>query len=429
MLIAWDVVEESLGEAEFLWNRREGALCSHDHDLTTLWDRIEDRLSGAIDGIRVGGDEAIRRYLSEALDAGRVASTAYAIGADATPFARERLVAVWRDSDGDKLAALRRGAELVDDPRLLPALRLALADARPAATAALLEAGRFRRLDPGAGVVDWLSHESAELQRAAVAASRYAPHAIARDCVRRAQLAEDPGVRTAAIETGVFVGMREAWSACRSAVAAQADECRPLLTLVALLGSAADHAAVVAAGANEKLRRDAVWAIGFAGRRDGADICIDLIRQNLLPKLAGEAFCAITGLDLQAAGLCAANDDNGDGEDDIVVPSPDEALPLPDLAGITAWWDGARGRFDRQVRYLQGQAISPAALQAALDRGPLRRRPPIATELAIRSSGRYDVMTSAFIAEQRRQLAAFPSTLSSSGDPSRWSLDGWSPAP
>ena len=75
--------------------------------------------------------------------------------------------------------------------------------------------------------------------------------------------------------------MRAAWSACAERVASQATECGPLLLLSAIVGQATDHENLVKAAAKPELRRDAIWALGFAGRRDGADVCVELIAQEL----------------------------------------------------------------------------------------------------------------------------------------------------
>jgi uncharacterized protein (TIGR02270 family) len=200
--------------------------------------------------------------------------------------------------------------------------------------------------------------------------------------------------------------------------------------LAALAGQAPDHDALVLAADRPELRRDAIWALGFAGRRAGADLCVDLVCQDLEPRLAAEAFCAITGCDLQAEpGLAAPP--SGEGEDapaitneDLAPPAPDRLLPLPDAAGLTRWWQAARRGFSAEVRYLRGSPIDTTALQSELERGSMRRRPPIALELAIRTQGRYDVATAAFSWEQRRQLAAF----SALPVPVRRAAEQWSPS-
>jgi hypothetical protein len=49
-------------------------------------------------------------------------------------------------------------------------------------------------------------------------------------------------------------------------------------------------------------------------------------------------------------------------------------------------------------------------LAAALAGGPMRRRAPIAFELAVRTGGRLQIQTRAFLGEQRRRVAAFNGT-------------------
>jgi hypothetical protein len=57
-----------------------------------------------------------------------------------------------------------------------------------------------------------------------------------------------------------------------------------------------------------------------------------------------------------------------------------------------------------------------------LQRGSLRRRPPVALELAIRTGGRYDVATGAFSVQQRRELTGFATVAGA-----RLACDGWLP--
>ena len=211
--------------------------------------------------------------------------------------------------------------------------------------------------------------------------------------------------------------MRPAWKACQAAVAEQAAWCAPLLPLIAVVGLPADHDLLARAAGNPALRRPAVRALGAAGRRAAADLCVELIRQGLEPRLAAEALCTITGLDLAAEKLIAQDEappadgaaaaDPADDAGEVVLPGPDDRLPLPDAAGVARWWQGARARFEAERRYLGGRPRDPIALQAALERGPMRRRHAAALELAVRTAGRYTVATTAFGSEQRRQLAGF----------------------
>ena len=149
-------------------------------------------------------------------------------------------------------------------------------------------------------------------------------------------------------------------------------------------------------------QREAIWALGFGGRRSGADACIDLLAREQHAPLAAEAFCAITGLDLARAALVAPVPP----EPDDVMPSAEARLPQPDIAGVIRWWNRNRSRFETGTRYLAGRPSGMTVLVDALAHGPMRRRPPIAFELAMRTQGRVQIEPRAFIAEQRRRWDA-----------------------
>ena len=50
------LVEESFDEAAFLWRRWEDELTSLTRNLDEVWSWTEDRLHGALDGVRVAGN-------------------------------------------------------------------------------------------------------------------------------------------------------------------------------------------------------------------------------------------------------------------------------------------------------------------------------------------------------------------------------------
>jgi uncharacterized protein Usg len=56
----WDLVEESLDEAVFLWKRWEADLASSVRNLEEVRSWTEDRLQGALDGVRVAGHDLVR---------------------------------------------------------------------------------------------------------------------------------------------------------------------------------------------------------------------------------------------------------------------------------------------------------------------------------------------------------------------------------
>jgi hypothetical protein len=65
-----DLIEESLDEATFLWQRWEAELSSPQRNLDEIWDWTEDRLAGALDGVRVAPDGMLESLVSGAMASG-----------------------------------------------------------------------------------------------------------------------------------------------------------------------------------------------------------------------------------------------------------------------------------------------------------------------------------------------------------------------
>ena len=420
--VSWSLVEESLDEGEFLWSWREAALDAHDETPGGVEQRIEERLQGAIEGLCVPGPSEIDRLLrllAPALGRGEpaiVAVAAHALLAGATAEGFDCFAAAFWSASGARLESLRRGLELI--PAAAPYLGL-IAPSRQApdgARAAFLEACAFRGLPIEPHVGELVTSASAELQRAAARLLRHAPRTVADDHLTRAFGCADVRAREIAVESGLVLGLPEAWRIGRALALADVRGSGALLPALAMLGTAADHDSVLRMLGRPARQRDAIWALGFGGRRSGADACLDLLAQQRHVGLAVEAFCAITGLDLAAAGLIAARAGEHDDDDDAppfehddldaaLVSRAEERLPEPDVSGLIRWWNGNRARFDPAVRYLGGQPTSLQRLAGALAGGPMRRRAPIAFELAVRTRGRLQIQTRAFLGEQRQRLA------------------------
>ena len=69
----WDLVEQSLEEAEFLWKRWEADLSSLTRNLAATSTWTEERLHGALDGVRIAG-ERIVEVAAGALGSGNLAA-------------------------------------------------------------------------------------------------------------------------------------------------------------------------------------------------------------------------------------------------------------------------------------------------------------------------------------------------------------------
>lgn len=118
-----------------------------------------------------------------------------------------------------------------------------------------------------------------------------------------------------------------------------------------------------------------------------------------LARLAGEAFSMITGADLEYLDLDLDLDldlsrdadapvpvderkDEHEGPDDDVLPQ-DRHLPLPDPAGVQAWWAQHEASMAKGIRHLCGRPVTPASLLEILRTGYQRQRRAAALQWAL----------------------------------------------
>jgi uncharacterized protein (TIGR02270 family) len=151
-------------------------------------------------------------------------------------------------------------------------------------------------------------------------------------------------------------------------------------------------------------RHAALWALGFTGFAAAVEACLPLLDDpdEMTARLAGEAIGGITDLPVNDDPFVRAvveppADDGAELpplEEDLAAdldPGPAASLPLPDAVRIREWWGENRKRFDPQRRYVRGAPASPPAFAAALRESSLRRSGPLATEIVIRGSGRFQI--------------------------------------
>ena len=119
---------------------------------------------------------------------------------------------------------------------------------------------------------------------------------------------------------------------------------------------------------------------------------IQMMADPKLARVAGEAFCFITGIDLEYEDLTQeASNDAGAADDaavENVADNPDEELPWPDPKLIQDWWKQNKGPFKDGRRYLAGLRINEDNLWTVLETGKQRQRAAAALEMALLSPGR-----------------------------------------
>jgi uncharacterized protein (TIGR02270 family) len=401
----WDLVEESLEEAAFLWKRWEAELASPVRNLQEIVSWTEDRLQGALDGVRVAGDGLLRLMQATVAedDPVRLTIGAHLMAAGSAAEARTSLATWVREATGPRLWSLVRGIEVAELDASFAPVTTALSSGGPEHLAALCRLKAFRRSTPGREIAVVFASGVPALQVEALRALRHVKDDSAAKYVEAGLGSDSPEVRRAAIECGVRQRQASAWDRMRKLVYERTPEAAPYLPLLASVGSADDGQLVVAALREPALQRSGLFALGCIGTPEAVEMCLTAMRDPKLARSAGEAYCAITGANLQRDRLTAPEPEVDDAD---LVPAAHDLWPLPDQDAVRAHWEAAKSPYVPGARHLYGKPVDSSVLVEAIERGPMLRRPDLISELNIRSGGRYDVEPRAFAHVQRRMMAA-----------------------
>lgn len=409
-----DLVDESLDEAAFLWGQWERELTSLTRNLDEVWSWTEDRLHGALDGIRVAGsgivDVATKGLLSDEID--RIAVSAGVLASSGEQGADGAMAAVLGAAEGKKLRAMLRGVELLGSDQGVRAAVSVLAARGPAYTGALCRLKAFRRSAMGDELASALKSDIPEIKVDALRAAAHVPSRAVDEWIVAALRSGDAAVRSAAVDTGVRRGIEHVLEEATRLVQQRGLDAGSYLKLLAMLGKPDQHEMVYTALRIPQLQLSALWALGHIGTVRAAESCLAGMQHEKLARACGEAYCWITGADLGRDGLEkkeAPPEVPPFDEDDLnanLVP-PQEALwPLPDPEAVRQHWLARRAIFAADVRHIHGRPVTPETLAAMVETGPMLRRPDLILELRARTRGRYDVEPRAFAARQRQMMAA-----------------------
>jgi uncharacterized protein (TIGR02270 family) len=408
-----DLVDESFGEAVFLWRRWEGELSSPTRNLLEVWSWTEDRLHGALDGVRVDREAALD-LATQALssdDSDRLTVAAALLASSTDQAATDMVVAALNGADGRTLRALARGLELVGSNQALRAAATALI-ATPVGAGALCRLKAFRRVVPGDEVIVAFQSGMPEAQVEAMRAARLASSGSSEKWIAAGLDSSHADVRYAAVESGRYLGIERSRKAATHTASELNRDSAPYLKLLAMFGTIEEHEIIYAALRTPDLQTPAIWALGHIGTARAVEACLAGMRHENLARASGEAYCWITGADLVRDGLAAkeatvdAPPFEQDNLDANLVPSPEALWPLPDVEAVRRHWSGRRTAFAESVRHVHGQPVTTETLMTMVESGPMLRRPDLVFELRVKTLGKYDVEPRAFSARQRQMMAA-----------------------
>ena len=406
----WDIYEQHLEEAAFLWTQWEQVLAAPDYVLAEA-EPMEERIHAHVDGLVLGGEAVAKRFLFPALqgdDPELIRTAALPLLLGEVPGSADGVLERARSADDAALAALQRALEVLEPTLLPPWLQSLLRQEEPTLQALAMEVLGFHQCAPAAACQALSTHESPKLAAAALRAAGRSRVEFSPAALERALASPSLEVRDAAIEAGAIKGHRSTWAACRSAVQSRSLASPLPLLVLAVSGDEKDLKRIQELLSDRALLPDVLWAMGFSGRIACADICLEFMRQEPVAPLAGEAFSAITGLRIE--GPYAAERKEPEVQEPVPLAQenleadlalkPTDALPLPQPHAIATWWQEIRPKMDLQRRYLEGRLFEPQLLMGALESSSMRRRHVLALELALRSRGVHQIPTRAFVKRQ-----------------------------
>ncbi|NVJ21573.1 TIGR02270 family protein [Myxococcus sp. AM011] len=427
--VLWDVVERHLEEASFLWEQWARHLFTVDFTLAELEERLESRLLAHLQGLVVGGAPVAERLLLPLLELEedsveeeplRVSAGARVLLDGWNEPAAHAVFDSFARAGPVLRSALQRALEFSERRDVARRLGPYLVEGGPELQSAVLEVLAFREEAPQVSLEAFLLGEDPRVALSALHLLEALPQLpIGADVLRK--LFAHPALRESALAVGLLRGHREAWTQCSQAVAARVPCERSLYVLTSLLGGREDLRWLVEHLETPRLRGEVLWALGFSGRVEAADACVELLGDKLHGRVAAEAFRAITGLVLEQPFVQESPDDGPEDlplEEDLdadLALTPEASLPVPEPEAIREWWRTQRSRFDVKTRYLEGRPWSGEVLMAALETVPMRRRHVLARQLALESRGAFRLNTLASTRRQRRQLTHLQELLASAG--------------
>lgn len=410
-MILIDILEEHIEEADFLWQQRMNAISDRVYNLDDLAE-IEERLLAHLDGLVLGEKEAWK-LLEPKLTGGDVGEvfTAAFVAFDSNDLSRIDLVKkTFAEAEGGVLSGICYALMHTMSVEVENFLHNSLNTYDGRNLAAIIDSLSFRRVSIDADKLQtFLNNKDPKIVSAAL-------RAVGR--LRASQLLEETerlleneiiAVRIYAVKTGLLLGSKKALDACRRMVVSCIEGTDQFVEYLGLMGMADDMNIFMDVLKNPGLIRNAVKALGLSGNVSTIESLIKCASEPELSRLAGESFSMITGVNLKKEKLInekpqeqkITSSTEEDGEE--FVTDPDEDLPFPDCEKLNAWWQSNSAKFDKRVRYRNGQPHSKQVLIDILKNGILPYRHYAAFELALIDPAYQYLETHDFSIRQRRE--------------------------
>lgn len=355
--------------------------------------RLDERISAHLDGLAVAGrhGDALLLAALERPGAGEVfALCVRALQSRNTGLMNHVLDLA--DVLPDAARGIASALGWVSSGDLQGVVRQLLVAPQPARRALGLTACRLHQVDPGPVVETAFSHPDAMVRVAALRVAGALGRLDLLDRVRQAITDDSPDVVREAATAACLLGDRRVALQVLGVAAQRTGEAADLalaLLLAALdFGLAGDWVrglsrTAQSTPADAARQRRLIRAFGWLGDARFVPWLIERMVDPVSTRLAGEAFCWITGADLARMDLetldapaLTERPDVDPSSDDVSIDE-DDSLPWPDVVKVQAWWSrqttmqatAAAGQ-----RLFEGEPPSPELVRRVLVDGTQRRR-------------------------------------------------------
>jgi uncharacterized protein (TIGR02270 family) len=438
--ILWDMIDEHLCEAAFLYEQFEGQL---EHPLLSLADvarGVESRLLAHLDGLVVGGDITAERVLVPALSGSSeegLSGTCVAAMALLQRGHDEQVWATLVEAEPLTQRAVLRGCLLAESEDMKSRAERALVGSRYSRPDELLVLLAGDKLDAQALSRFLESDEPAVVAAAAKVASRGAVKSLAPRVLPLLNHT-DPQVYHAAVLGCLAWGLPGTWAQFwqRSVVGQPSAESLALFALLSTLAPLQElprrippTQVLIDLLAQQVHQKAALFALGFCGDLDVLPALLAQLqpqaeRDSVYAKLALQSISLLTGLDLNDATYADPNPElseevDGDRQAAALPPvdeeelnaslllAPEDILPMPRVLAVQKYCSDRLAQLPARQHCLRGQAMGIGGLQDALATAPMRVRHVLGLGLGVISEGRCWLDTRALVQTQQRQLRTF----------------------
>jgi uncharacterized protein (TIGR02270 family) len=235
---------------------------------------------------------------------------------------------------------------------------------------------------------DWLTHHlNSELTAVRVAVLRVigdkglTSHT---EQVKEYLTHEDDAVRFQAAFSGNLLGIEGAYQAILPFCFSDNPYMRKALGLVHYLHDiSAIKRAIPRIQESQVSVRIKAYNIAMAGLIEWIPVLLEWMQDPEYAPLAGEAFCFITGADLNADDLLLRNPEICESHEaplaqkrkqDPWTQAYEEDLPWPDPEAVAVWWETHQHRFQPDTRYLAGKTLTEENLLQVSQEGTQPQR-------------------------------------------------------